>query len=101
MYFQLKPFQVEIPEDEGNRGVMMQATRDAEPKTKLSETRRSKAARPTAAKKHEARRDVLTALPRIIRATALPSTQLAPAVARPHTTLRLCSACSHHPAPTP
>src|SRR3546814_1064704 len=58
MYFQLKPFQVEIPEDEGNRGVMMQATRDAETKTKLAETRRRKATRLTAAKEHDASRDV-------------------------------------------
>src|SRR3546814_14643081 len=77
MYFQLKPFQVEIPEDEGNRGVMMQATRDAETKTKLAETRRRKAARLTAAKEHDASRDVLTALRRIIRATDLHSKQLA------------------------
>src|SRR3546814_15974603 len=77
MYFQLKPFQVEIPEDEGNRGVMMQATRDAETKTKLAETRRRKAARLTAAKEHDASRDVLTALRRIISATDLHSKQLA------------------------
>src|SRR3546814_6385690 len=75
MYFQLKPFQVEIPEDEGNRGVMMQATRDAETKTKLAETRRRTAARLTAAKEHDASRDVPTALRRIIRATDLPRSE--------------------------
>src|SRR3546814_1832290 len=56
---------------------MMQATRDAETKTKLAETRRRKAARLTAAKEHDASRDVLTALRRIIRATDLHSKQLA------------------------